>query len=126
MFEIILKFDACVIQTNYYIIYTLEICKKKKKNSPSNNLFVKLLMQELKDMHFAEHKRLMDLLDTEREQILIEKTKLETMERIKPTSSNPSTKRQTELDAAIKIAQVSAFTTITILNKSPSSITFIS
>lgn len=57
-------------------------------------------------MHFSEHKRLMDILDTEREQILIEKTKLETMERIKPTASNASTKRYSEIDAAIKIAQV--------------------
>lgn len=57
-------------------------------------------------MHFAEHKRLMDMLDTDREQILIEKTKLETMERIKPTVSKESTKRHTEIDAAIKIAQV--------------------
>lgn len=56
-------------------------------------------------MHFAEHKRLMDLLDAEREQILIEKTKLETMEHLKPTST-PSSKRQSEVDAAIKIAQV--------------------
>lgn len=62
--------------------------------------------QEHKDMHFSEHKRLMDLLDAEREQILIERTKLETMERIKPTTSNTSTKRPSELDAAIKIAQV--------------------
>lgn len=62
--------------------------------------------QEMKDMHFIEHKRLMDLLDAEREQILIEKTKLETMERIKPTSYPSIGKRHTELDAAIKIAQV--------------------
>lgn len=47
----------------------------------------------------------MDLLDAEREQILIEKAKLETMERLKPTSM-PTVKRQTELDAAIQIAQV--------------------
>lgn len=47
----------------------------------------------------------MDLLDAEREQILIEKAKLETMERLKPTSM-PTGKRQTELDAAIQIAQV--------------------
>lgn len=47
----------------------------------------------------------MDLLDAEREQILIEKAKLETMERLKPTSM-PTAKRQTELDAAIQIAQV--------------------
>lgn len=47
----------------------------------------------------------MDLLDAEREQILIEKAKLETLERLKPTSM-PSAKRQPELDAAILIAQV--------------------
>lgn len=51
----------------------------------------------------------MDLLDAEREQILIEKAKLETMERLKPTSM-PTVKRQTELDAAIQIAQVGAKT----------------
>lgn len=61
--------------------------------------------QELKDMQFAEHKRLMEILDEEREKILIEKAKLETMERLK-TPTNTSTKRQSELDAAIKIAQV--------------------
>lgn len=62
-------------------------------------------IQDLKDAHLTEHKRLMDLLDAEREQILIEKAKLETMERLKPTSM-PAAKRQTELDAAILIAQV--------------------
>lgn len=62
-------------------------------------------MQELKDQQFGEHKRLMDILDAEREKILVEKAKLETMERLK-TPSNTSTKRQSELDAAIKIAQV--------------------
>lgn len=72
----------------------------------SNNLYTWYSSQELKDLHFAEHKRLMDMLDTDREQILIEKTKLETMERIKPTVSKESTKRHTEIDAAIKIAQV--------------------
>lgn len=59
----------------------------------------------MKDAQLAEHKRLMDLLDAEREQILIEKAKLETMERLKPTSM-PTVTRQTELDAAIQIAQV--------------------
>lgn len=59
-------------------------------------------------MHYAEHKRLMDLLDIEREQIIIEKTKLETMEYLKPASV-PTTKRQSELNAAIKIAQVLSF-----------------
>lgn len=58
----------------------------------------------MKEMQFVEHKRLMELLDAEREQILIEKAKLETMERLKvPTNT---TRRQSELDAAIKIAQV--------------------
>ena len=56
-------------------------------------------------MQFAEHKRLMEILDAEREKILVEKAKLETMERLK-TPSNTSTKRPSELDAAIKIAQV--------------------
>lgn len=60
----------------------------------------------MKEKQFEEHKHLMELLDAQREQILIEKTKLETMERLK-TPSNSSTKRHSELDAAIKIAQVS-------------------
>lgn len=54
----------------------------------------------------AEHKRLLDLLDAERQQILVEKAKLETLERLKMPSSNPLNNRQGELDAAIKIAQV--------------------
>lgn len=61
--------------------------------------------QELKDAHLTEHKRLMDMLDEERGKILIEKAKLETMERLK-TTSMPAVKQQTELDAAIQIAQV--------------------
>lgn len=56
-------------------------------------------------MQFAEHKHLMEILDEEREKILVDKAKLETMERLK-APSNASTKRQSELDAAIKIAQV--------------------
>lgn len=67
--------------------------------------------QDQKDAHLTEHKRLMDLLDAEREQILIEKAKLETMERLKPTSM-PAAKRQTELDAAIQIAQVNSIDSI--------------
>lgn len=63
------------------------------------------IVQELKELQFAEHARLMEILDAEREKILVEKAKLETMERLK-TPSNTSTKRQSELDAAIKIAQV--------------------
>ncbi|XP_031622610.1 interaptin [Contarinia nasturtii] len=64
-------------------------------------------VQEMKEMQFAENKRLMELLDAEREQILIEKAKLETMERLK-VPTNPTVKRQSELDAAIKIAQDAA------------------
>lgn len=56
-------------------------------------------------MQFTEHKRLMDLLDSEREKIFMEKTKLETMERLK-IPSNSNAKRPSDLDAAIKIAQV--------------------
>lgn len=55
---------------------------------------------------------MMDVLDAEREQILIEKAKLETLERLKPTAT-PTVKRQTELDAAIQIAQVNLFFTST-------------
>lgn len=47
----------------------------------------------------------MDVLDADREQFLIEKAKLETLQRLKPTTP-PYAKRQTELDAAIQIAQV--------------------
>lgn len=53
----------------------------------------------------------MDILDAEREQILIEKAKVETLERLK-LPSNPTTTRQTELDAAIKIAQVTHYSNI--------------
>lgn len=56
-------------------------------------------------MQFAEHKRLMEILDQEREKILVEKAKLETMERLKIPSKTSNT-RQSELDAAIRIAQV--------------------
>lgn len=49
---------------------------------------------------------MMNTMDTERQQLLIEKSKLETMERIK-AQSNSSTNRQTELDAAIHVALVS-------------------
>lgn len=63
--------------------------------------------QELKDAQLTEHKRLMDLLDAERDQILTEKAKLETMERLKQPSTLAA-KRKTELDAAIQIAQVNS------------------
>lgn len=67
--------------------------------------FVRFFLKESKEMQFSEHKRLMEILDAEREKILVEKAKLETMERLK-APSNTSTKRPSELDAAIKIAQV--------------------
>lgn len=60
----------------------------------------------MEEKHFAEYKRMMNTIDTERQQLLIEKSKLETMERLK-SQSIPSTNRQTELDAAIQIALVS-------------------
>lgn len=47
----------------------------------------------------------MDAVDTERETIWAEKSKLSTMARLE-TSTNTSTQRQIELDAAIQIAQV--------------------
>lgn len=62
-------------------------------------------MQELKELHFAEHKRMMDLIDAERQVILVEKAKLETLERLKASKSD-SLHREKELDAAIRIAQV--------------------
>lgn len=65
-------------------------------------------MQELKELHFAEHKRMMDLIDAERQVILVEKAKLETMERLKASKSD-SLHREKELDAAIRIAQVIEF-----------------
>lgn len=60
----------------------------------------------MKEKQFEEHKHLMDLIDAERERILVEKAKFETMERLKMSSSSSSTQRQSELDASIKIAQV--------------------
>lgn len=62
-------------------------------------------IQEMKEIHFAEHKRLMDSIDAERQQILVEKAKLETMERLKAPKDSTN-QRQNELDAAIRIAQV--------------------
>lgn len=62
-------------------------------------------IQDLKETHFAEHKRMMDLIDAERQQILVEKAKLETMERLKATPKDFASQRQNELDAAIRIAK---------------------
>lgn len=51
---------------------------------------------------------MMDLIDAERQEILVEKAKLETMERLK-TPKSDSLHREKELDAAIRIAQVIGF-----------------
>lgn len=48
---------------------------------------------------------MMDLIDAERQEILVEKAKLETMERLK-TPKSDLLHREKELDAAIRIAQV--------------------
>lgn len=48
----------------------------------------------------------MDIVDTERELVWSEKSKLQTLAQLKPTASS-SAQRQIELDAAIQIAQVS-------------------
>lgn len=48
---------------------------------------------------------MMDLIDAERQEILVDKAKLETMERLK-TPKSDSLHREKELDAAIRIAQV--------------------
>lgn len=58
-------------------------------------------------MQMNEHKRLMDMIDEERHKILVERAKLETMERLKPKSNSTLDQGQKELDAAIQIAQVS-------------------
>lgn len=48
----------------------------------------------------------MDIIDEERHKILVERAKLETMERLKPKNSTAMDQGQKELDAAIQIAQV--------------------
>lgn len=48
---------------------------------------------------------MMDLIDAERQEIFVEKAKLETMERLN-TPKSDSLHREKELDAAIRIAQV--------------------
>lgn len=63
-------------------------------------------MQELKERQFSEHKRLMDIIDAERQSIQSERVKIETMARLKPVlqQTQPQGDRS-EIDAAVKIAQ---------------------
>lgn len=54
-----------------------------------------------------EQKRLMSQLDDERNSVLVEKAKIETMARLNKHPESKLTMARTEIDAAVKVAQVS-------------------
>lgn len=62
-------------------------------------------LKELEEKQYVEYRRLMDVVDSERESVWAEKGKLKTLERLEP-KTNSQTQRQIEIDAAIQIAQV--------------------
>lgn len=61
--------------------------------------------QELKETQFAEHKRLMDVIDAERRSIQSERVKIETMARLKPALQQEQPQTHSDIDAAVQIAQ---------------------
>lgn len=61
--------------------------------------------QELKEKHFAEHKRLMDMIDAERQSVQSERMKLETMAMLHQQQNTKRQDNRFEIDAAVKVAQ---------------------